>query len=290
MFRDGNMDNIQFQYMILRFQRKYASPLKKRSMNTCLKEVPSTKHLKEQIGKLHTEINPHSHSPNDRTWNEIFHTVVNSCNLQERFPLHTLPKSYSVGSSCSHVYHIDKQKTINTTLHLTMLEQTKLGSEITLPSKETTSSFISLVVNNNPIWDLGMQFMSIQKDTDRMYTNLKVEAKGYTKACICPCSKLLHEWHKSNFMNGYMGFNQCESLVFNDPTTFVNHIQREHNDYYHRIIMRIIQCSYSSLLAKFTMSIDTSLYKSFHRIHKGSVKLPTYMNTGANYTTFRISK
>ena len=132
--------------------------------------------------------------------------------------------------------------------------------------------------------------MSTDNNTDRMYANMKDVAEGYSKRCICLCSKLLQKWHKSNNMNGFFGFDQCESLIFDDPMELVNPIQHNNEDYYHWIIMWIIQCSYSSLLAKFRLSNNPSVEKYFHGIHKGTIRLPTYVNTGANYTMFQISR
>ena len=71
---------------------------------------------------------------------------------------------------------------------------------------------------------------------------------------------------------------------------FVRHIQSNNGDYYHRIIMRIIQSSYSSLLAKYTLTILQKTDMSFHDIHKGAIKLPNYVNTVGGYKIFEITK
>ena len=54
--------------------------------------------------------------------------------------------------------------------------------------------------------------------------------------------------------------------------------------------MRIIQSSYSSLLAKYTLTILQKTDMSFHDIHKGAIKLPNYVNTVGGYKIFEITK
>ena len=119
---------------------------------------------------------------------------------------------------------------------------------------------------------------------------MKNQAKGFTKKCVCPCSHILRKWHLSYSLSKLSTFRECNSYIFPDPMEFVRHVQSNNDDYYHRIIMRIIQLSYSSLLAKYTSNMLQKTDLSFHDIHKGAAKLAHYVNTGSIYKIFQITK
>ena len=108
--------------------------------------------------------------------------------------------------------------------------------------------------------------------------------------CVCPCSYILRKWHISHSIVGLSTFKKCDSYIFQDPMDFVSHIQSNNGDYYHKIIMRIIQSLYSVLFAKYTTPIHQRVDSSFHGIHKGTVKLPNYLNNGSIYKTFQVTK
>ena len=61
---------------------------------------------------------------------------------------------------------------------------------------------------------------------------------------------------------------------------FITHLYHEKNEYYHRIILRLVQSTYSILSAKFQLknSKDTNECQkpTFCLVHKGKVSLPFY--------------
>ena len=65
-----------------------------------------------------------------------------------------------------------------------------------------------------------------------------------------------------------------------------------YDDYYHQIILRVVQSNYSSLLSKFKLNTpnDDASTKhgvpSFSSIHKGSITLPPYVCTSCTYQSF----
>ena len=141
-------------------------------------------------------------------------------------------------------------------------------------SGEEAEKFINVIIKHNQIWNLGLQFLSVQKVSDRLFIDMKKRATGYTK-CVCPCSPhLLRKWQSSYSILELSDFKECDSYIFPDPMEFMRHVQSNNRDYYHRIVMRIIQSSYSSLLAKFNSTMLQKSDMSFHDIHKGAVQLP----------------
>ena len=114
----------------------------------------------------------------------------------------------------------------------------------------------------------------------------------YTGKCICPCSNLFWNWHKKNHIGMLPDFKVCSSSIFDDYTTFVKHLYFNHSDYYHRIVLRMVQSSYSTLISKIKISShpDSNRAGSFGSIHTGKVALLPYMSTTSNYQTFSFEK
>ena len=304
MYRDGTMDNMKFQYMIMKFQSKYVttkiSPTIPRSTfreatemeNIKMKEVATIQALKQEVASFKGSINAVDHklsSTNTKDWNEMFHNIISTCNLERHFTLESLPPSYAKGFTCSHIFHVDMEKIMSNTIHLTILEQTK-SQENPVRNSTVAKSFISNVINHNPVWDLGLQFLTMQTNIDRIYTNMKNSAKNFTKHCICPCSYMLKNWHKMNLMDQLPNFKECSTGIFIEPLDFVHHLQTVKECFYHRIVMRIVQNLYSSLLAKFTTTENKNPSKTFFAVHSGTISLPSYQSTGAEYSIFEITK
>ena len=125
---------------------------------------------------------------------------------------------------CSHIFYIDMNRIISNTIHLTLLEQLKsTDNQFNMPSY-VVESFVSSIMKQNPIWDIGLQFLFVQMNLDLMYTNLIDLAVGYTKHCVCPCSHLLRNWHNIKGIDKMPSFKECSSSGFNHPMDFVNHI------------------------------------------------------------------
>ena len=89
-------------------------------------------------------------------------------------------------------------------------------------------------------------------------------------------------------------FLNCETDIFHDPSSFVQHLLANQCDYYHRIVLRMVQNSYSSLISKIKMSSEhlnsTSDQMSFGSIHRGIVSLPSYVKSTSEYDTFSFQK
>ena len=99
----------------------------------------------------------------------MFHDIISTCKLEKHFTLESLPPSYAKGFTCSHIFRVDMEKNMSNTIHLTILEQTKLSKLNSLTRNLTVAkSFISNVITQNPVWDLGLQFLTMQMNVDRI--------------------------------------------------------------------------------------------------------------------------
>ena len=97
MFQDGSMDNMQFQYKILKFQ-KNSLPAKnqtksynaKTSVNNTLeeiKEIPSINDLKNRVDIYTMHVQKENHASVNISWNQMFYDIINLCDLKEKFTL-----------------------------------------------------------------------------------------------------------------------------------------------------------------------------------------------------------
>ena len=83
-------------------------------------------------------------------------------------------------------------------------------------------------------------------------------------------------------------------MLYLTPESFVDYQYREKKDFYHQIILRIVQTNYFNLIAKLkidTDGIDDTQNKSsatFSSIHKGKVILLSYASTRPTYDTFAL--
>ena len=118
-----------------------------------------------------------------------------------------------------------------------------------------------------------------------------VNFQPYTTKCICPCSKLFNKWHRKDFLDKLPNWSSCNSEIYEKTRDFIEHLHVMSKDYYHRIILRVVQSNYSSILAKFRFQTcdDTKLGSDtlpFSSIHKGTVTLPPYIISSADYESF----
>ena len=150
--------------------------------------------------------------------------------LAKSLPFRKLPGCYTKGLSCSHIFHVDLDKIVSNTIHLTLLEQAKYKDDQLQRSLINVTSFISNIMKGNPIWDLGLQFLTIQTNYNRIYTNIKGSAAMFTKCCICPCSYMSGKWHKTVSFNTLPEFKECKSSVYNDPMDFIIHLESSKED------------------------------------------------------------
>ena len=87
-------------------------------------------------------------------------------------------------------------------------------------------------------------------------------------------------------------FKQYESPIFTNNNSFVKHIYSRQVCYYHRIVMRIIQNTYSPLISKLQIKDDRKKDKqtTFSLTHDIKVKLPPYITTKYEYQLYRFQK
>lgn len=76
----------------------------------------------------------------------------------------------------------------------------------------------------------------------------------YTTNCVYPCLTLFSDWHSDKNLNKLPNFVKCEKKVYMNPISLIEHLHSEKQDFYHRIIMRIVQGRYSSLISKFKVT------------------------------------
>ena len=73
---------------------------------------------------------------------------------------------------------------------------------------------------------------------------------------------------------------------------FITHIYVTKDDYYHQIILRLVQSTYSVQLAKFRLKasneVNETKKQTFSSAHKGKVSLSMYVCSSANYETFKV--
>ena len=111
--------------------------------------------------------------------------------------------------------------------------------------------FIQSVVYENPIWDIGLKHMIINKNSNKLFNMEKDKVQRYTTKCICPCGGLFRNWHNQSHINLLPNFKTCEDKVFYDHMEFIAHLYSKKEEYYHQTILRLVQSTYSVLLAKY---------------------------------------
>ena len=109
-----------------------------------------------------------------------------------------------------------------------------------------------------------------------------------------PCGTPFKKWHVQKNITKFPKFRSCDILVFKDHIDFISHLYEAKDDYYHQIILHLVQSTYSLLLAKFKQKfiVHTNMNnkQTFSSIHKGKVTLPTYMHSGSKYETFALQR
>ena len=303
MFRDSATDSMLFQQTIHtnKYNRsKYRnhpndtdSNINKNGENTkdSLKEVPTIQNLKDQVDNL---ISLEKHGFEALTfvsWNSRFHQIINKCGIRHSFLLESLPQCYEMGSTCGHVFQIELRQAYKNSLYLTMLDT--LHQTNTSYNSNVASKFIHAVLFTNPLWDLGLQFSLARKKVGVLYNSREKKHNKYTSECVCPCSIILKEWHKDAKIMNLPNFEVCQSEVFKSENEFLEHLCYYKSDYYHQIIMRLVQSTYSVLLSKLkypSSDHDLSETSRFRQIHKGHISLPTYVKSSLKHNTFITKK
>ena len=305
MFRDGSMDSMKFQQQIQRYAHMHSlskqhtqkkidpTDTKKMKTSTCvLEEVPTIQFLQDCVHKYLSQVNvPDDILDQNISWNDQFHSLLDLVGLRDDFPPCDLPPCYRQHNSCGHVLQVDLHNIATNTLHLTTFEQTT-NEYATLPSVNVASTFIYFVIFQNPLWDIGLQQQIVKQNKKKLHNNDRKGIDKYTSRCICPCSMLFHSWHEKTQIHKLPSFTNCGSGMFNTPESFVEHLYENQNDYYHRIILRMVQASYSSLIAKIKIPTASNKIKvsnkPFSSIHEGKVSLPAYVKSTSKYETFIV--
>ena len=307
-FRDGSVNSMDFQNKIHMFRYLHTSQKEKpKSIESPsqvtshmiktseLSEVPTIKFLKKCVKDCIDKLKvPVKDLITTDSWHSQFHRVLENDDLTEEFPPWVLPSCYGPEKSCSHILHVDLQDVATNTLHLTTLENISLdSSDNNYSPVNVAATFIFSVIFHNPIWDIGLQHQLIKSNDDKLFKS-DISAKRYTSKCVCPCSGRFGNWHKETHINMLPNFNACSDTLFDDHTSFVKHLYSHHNDYYHRIILRIVQSSYSTLISKMKISskptTEQTNKSTFSSIHQGTISLPIYSCSSSDYNTFSIKK
>ena len=309
MLRNGNIDNITFQHSLLRFEqhrplyhtRETDQAKIVLSMNPSLltKEIinhkrtetlPTIQSLLNEIYSSPEKINETFKITTNKTWNIMFHEMCEQCNLGDLILQTTLPDCYKKSMSCGHTLHIEQDSNIKTTFQLTLLEHIG-SSKVTSISTKYAIIFTQLVIKQNPIWDLGLQFLNVNQNPEKIYPDSIQANRNYTRKCICPCSDMFRNSQYYQNLKRLSNYASCAKTLFCSPMDFICHLQSSKDDYYHRIVMRIVQNSYSSLLAKFKLASEKlSPNVTFFERHKMEIALPSHSQTSAKYSTFDLIK
>ena len=122
MFQNGTIDNISFQYTLLKFQQH--RPMYQTKYPTQMDLIVATKSFPFLITR----------------------EIIEHCDLEEDIPLSSLPKCYETNQSYRHILHINQDSTVKTTLQLTLLKHTFFQTEGSISTKDTIT-FIQLEVN-----------------------------------------------------------------------------------------------------------------------------------------------
>ena len=223
-------------------------------------------------------------------WNSKFHSLLNQCNLVEEYPPRVLPNCYGVNETCGYVLQVDLSNVALNTLHLTVLEEIN-ENESSSSQINVAALYIQTLLFSNPLWDLGVQHHILKKNEDKLYTN-QSKVRQYTSKCICPCSHIFGNRHTENHFDLLPKFTPCVIDIFLDTTSFVQHLWHSQRDYYHCIIRRMVQSTYSTLISKIKIPIEKDGNptdgKSFGCIHPGKVSLLSYVKLISHYDTFNF--
>ena len=219
------------------------------------------------------------------SWNVMFHTILDECHLTSYFDMDTLPKNYLPGRVCGQSLQVDLDHVRYNTMHLTLLELINNKND----NQREYIDFIDAVLFTNPIWDLGLQHKLMEKNNQKIYQG---NITNYTQQCICPCSSIFKAQHQQIGITKYQQFRQCQGIIYDNPISFFEHIHKTHHEIFHKIILRIIQGSYSILRnkIKFESEYKRTNMKRFYEICKDNIQLPKYTNSRSNYSTVKIKR
>ena len=265
-------------------------PLKnKRSIDrNSLTKVPTISFLRDQVNLCTDAMNVNRVQSNSTSWNSMFHHIVKLCKLECNFPPWVMPSCYSKKQTCGHTLQVELNKAATNSLYLTALDNTSHSTNPDLPVS-VAAMFICLVIFQNPIWDVGLQHAIINKNSEKVFKLENERVTTFTSKCVCPCGKIFRRWHEYIHIVNLPTFEVCNTEVFKDHIDFVTHLYKSQHDYFHRIVLHLVQSTYSVLIAKLKVQVENGhSAKRFSSIHKGIVSLPSYIESSSKYKTFSI--
>ena len=132
MFRDGSFTTIEFHQQILHmlYVKKLKLSLEKQiEESSFLHKSKRMKILNDKSEQgfdnlLLLKIEKALKTSKDKfglmTWNKMFHTILEECNLSSLIELDTFPKSYLPRKVCGHSLQVDLDHVRYNTIHLTL--------------------------------------------------------------------------------------------------------------------------------------------------------------------------
>ena len=125
-----------------------------------------------------------------------------------------------------------------------------------------------------------------------MYVPNSKKSVPLSSKCVCPCSRLLGPRHDNNSFASLPKFHLCKSHVYKCHTGFIEHLCSFWLDYYHHILLRLVQSTYSALLSKLKIPTTIEYTENTHKfgiIHRGHISLPPYIKSSSKHQVFVIA-
>ena len=124
---------------------------------------------------------------------------------------------------CGYTLHIEQNSNIKTTFQLTLLEHI-VNTKVSCISTKDTIIFIQLVVKQNPIWDLGLQFLNVNQNPEKIYPNSIEANREYARKCIYPCLVIFEKCQYARKLTRLSEYDSCKSGIFGSPMDFLCHL------------------------------------------------------------------
>ena len=105
----------------------------------------------------------------------------------------------------------------------------------------------------------------INKNSEKVFNLENEKVSRFTSKCLCPCGTILGQWHKETHIVNLPTFKGCNTSIFQNHDDFVTHLYASQNDYFHRIVLRFAQRTYSILITKLNVNTpeDTFVVQTF---------------------------
>jgi len=299
MFRNGEQDSNTVQQNMQKhlFKDSLKHKLNLLSSGECtnnvhkIQEVPDIESLQRKVHDTIRKVDANPISAVFEPWNTKFHRLIELCDLYNVIKRSDVPRCYMPGKICGHIFHIKLDEVQEHTLYLTMADDWNERNDT--KQKKTSLNFIRSVIYHNPIWDIGLQNQIRSMNPRKIYVNEKNRLK-YTSKCICPCSIIFQKWHREENVDALHQFTPCRDQIFENERVFIEHLHQFQEDFYHRIILRVVQSNYSSIIAKIkilkNMKENRELTTTGGTNCYGKIVIPKHVYTGARYKSFVVRR